>query len=432
MQIGSSYIRSFPVTHSIPDSMGFVVETPQGDIVISGDLKLDHTAGVPSEREENTWGEFKGKNNLLFICDSTNAEQTGFSTDEHSVLKNMEELIKSAPNRIIIGTFASQFHRITKIIEYAAKYQRKVVVEGRSIKTNVEIAKRADRMDIPKGTIVSAQEAAKLPEKKVLVIATGAQGEEFAALMRMSTAQHKFIQLNDRDTIILSSSIIPGNEVSVQKLKDNLTRHGLRFFNYRTTDIHTSGHGNIEELIWMNQKVSAKYFMPAYGFHSMLRAHAQGVIDAGRDSKSVVLPDNGTVLEFDATGELKILKEKAPSSILAVDGLRIGEIQDVVIRDRKNLTTDGIFVVVISLDLNTGELKKSLDIISRGFVYLRDNQELMAGARKIIKKAVLDHTKGAHPINFDEVKKSVADSTATYLLKKTGKRPIVIPVVLGI
>ena len=431
MKVGESYIRSFPVTHSIPDSIGFALETPKGDIVITGDLKLDHHKGVPSEKEEKMWGELGEHNNLMFICDSTNAEQLGFSTDEYSMLKNLEQLIKDAPHRVIVGTFASQFARMTSIIEISEKYGRNVVIEGRSMKVNVEIAKQVNRMNIKKGTLISAREASKLPEKKVLVLATGAQGEEFAALMRMATKQHKDIELNDRDTIILSSSVIPGNEVSVQKLKDNLTRHGLRFFSYRTTDIHTSGHGNIEELIWMNQKVNAKYFMPCYGYHSMLRSHAQSVIDKGRDAKSVIIPDNGNVIEIDSSGEMKVLKEKVANNILAVGGFRVGEIQDVVIRDRKTLTKDGIFVVVITLDLQSGEIKKSLDIISRGFIYLRDNQELMQGARKVIKDAVLKYSKGAHPISFDEIKSAVSDEAAKFLVNKTGKRPIIIPVILG-
>ncbi|PIR88638.1 MAG: hypothetical protein COU09_01495 [Candidatus Harrisonbacteria bacterium CG10_big_fil_rev_8_21_14_0_10_44_23] len=431
-KIGSSYIRSFPVTHSIPDSMGFSVETDVGDIVVSGDLKLDHFNGVPSEKEEKVWGEVGDRRNIFFMCDSTNAEQEGYSTDEHTLIKNIDQLIKEAPYRIIVGTFASQFARITKIIELAEKHGRHVVVEGRSMKVNVEIAKKARRLDLKPGLLISAEEAAKLPDNKVLIIATGAQGEEFAALMRISAKKHKVIQLTDRDTIMLSSSIIPGNEMSVQKLKDNLTRYGLRFFNYHTTDIHTSGHGNIEELLWINQKVNAKYFMPAYGYHSMLRSHAQAVIDSGFPADKVIIPDNGMILEFDEKGELMILKAKAPSDIMAVDGLRIGEIQDVVIRDRKALTKDGIFVVISALDLNTGDIKKSIDIISRGFIYLRDSQRLMDEARKVVKASIAQYAKGQKPINFEVLKKEMSKEIERFLLKKTGKRPIVIPVILGI
>ncbi|MDP2629597.1 MAG: ribonuclease J [Candidatus Harrisonbacteria bacterium] len=431
-KIGSSYIRSFPVTHSIPDAMGFAIETPQGDIVVSGDLKLDHHNGVPSEKEEQVWGEVGEHRNLFFMCDSTNAEQEGYSTDEHTLIKNIDQLIKEAPYRVIIGTFASQFARITKIIELAEKHGRKVVVEGRSMKNNVEIAKQAKRLNITKGLIISPEEANKLPDKKVLILATGAQGEEFAALMRIAAKAHKSIQLTDRDTIMLSSSIIPGNELSVQKLKDNLTRYGLKFYNYRTTDIHTSGHGNIEELLWINQKVNAKYFMPAYGYHSMLRAHAQAVIEAGFKSENVIIPDNCMVLEIDQQGELMILKDKVPYDIMAVDGFRVGEIQEVVIRDRKALTKDGIFVVIVTLDLNTGEMKKSLDIISRGFIYLRDSQQLMNETRVVVKKSVAINTKGQHPINFEGMKKVLTKDIERFLFKKTGKKPIVIPVVLGV
>jgi ribonuclease J len=432
MKIGSSYIRSFPVTHSIPDCIAFAIETPMGDIIISGDLRLDHTAGVPSDEEMKVWGDVSKRDNLFFMCDSTNAEQTGFSTDEHTVINNLERYIKETKNRLIIGTFASQFDRIIKIILLAEKYNKKVVAEGRSIKTNVEIAQRSGMLKTKENTLIPIEAIDDYPPDRIVVISTGAQGEEFAALMRISTGKHKFIKLTERDTILLSSSVIPGNELSVQKLKDNLTRFGLKLINYRTSDIHTSGHGNIEELIWINKQVGAKYFMPGYGYHSMLRAHAEGVIRAGFPRENVVIPDNGQLIDIAPDKTVTVHKEKAPADTMAVDGFRIGGVQEVVIRDRKALTRDGIFVIVATVDARTGKMNKSPDIISRGFVYLRENQDLLRQARYVAKKTIEDNTLNVREIDYDYVKDQVTENIKKFLFQQTNKRPMVLPVILAV
>ena len=431
MKIGNSYIRSFPVTHSIPDAMGFSIETPMGDIVISGDLRLDHTMGKPSEKEERVWGALSKRDNLFFMCDSTNAEQSGFSTDEHIVITNLEKFIREAKNRMIIGTFASQFDRIVKIISIAEKYNKKIIAEGRSIKTNIEIAQRSGRLKPRPDTIIPVETMGDYPPDRIIVLSTGAQGEEFAALMRISAGKHKHIKLGPRDTVLLSSSVIPGNELSVQKLKDNLTRYGLELINYKTSDIHTSGHGNIEELVWINKKVGAKYFMPGYGYHSMLRSHASGVIRSGFPKENVVIAENGNLIDISPKKELMIHKEKAPASVMAIDGFRVGDIQEVVIRDRKALTKDGIFVIVATVDARTGKVQKSPDIISRGFVYLRENQDLLRQARYIAKKTIEDNTIGVRKVDYDHVKDQVTENIKKFLFQQTNKRPMVLPVVLA-
>lgn len=432
MKIGKSYVRAFPVTHSIPDCIAFSLETSLGNIVISGDLRLDHTAGVPSDKEKEVWGEVSKQDNLFFMCDSTNAEQTGFSTDEHTVVNNLEQHIKDAKNRLIIGTFASQFERIIKIIMIAEKYNKKIVTEGRSIKTNVEIAQRSGMLKSKSDTIIPVEAIGDYPPDRIIVLSTGAQGEEFAALMRISTGKHKHIKLNQRDTVILSSSVIPGNELSVQKLKDNLTRYGLKLINYRTSDIHTSGHGNIEELIWINKQVGAKFFMPGYGYHSMLRAHAEGVINTGFPKENVIIPDNGQLIDISPDKKITIHKEKAPADTMAVDGFRIGGVQEVVIRDRKALTRDGIFVIVATVDGRTGKMQKSPDIISRGFVYLRENQDLLRQARYVAKKTIEDNTVNVREIDYDFVKDQVTESIKKFLFQQTNKRPMVLPVILAV
>lgn len=426
-------IKFFEVTHSIPDSMGISIETPYGNIVVTGDYKLEHVNGIPTEKEEKNWGEIGKDKNLLMISDSTNAEKPGWSIPENYIRDNIEKIIKNTEGRIIIGTFASQFERMIAVIQMAEKHNKKVVLEGRSIKTNLEIAMLADILKPKKDTIISAKDIHNYPPDKILILATGAQGEEFAALMRMSIKKHKFIQLNKRDTIVLSSSIVPGNEVSVRKLMDNLYRHDLKIIHYQVEDIHSGGHGRQEELMWAAKMVNPKYLMPAYGWHSMLKVHAQVAKENGIKEENIIVPDNGNIIEIQEKGtKIKILKEKAPSNVIMVDGFSIGDMQEVVIRDRQTLAQDGIFVVIATIDLKTGKLRKSPDIISRGFVYLRESQEMLQQARNIVKKTVEEGAKGMKPIDFDIIKKEMTDSIGRFLLKKTDKRPIVIPVVLGV
>lgn len=432
VKLGNTYVSSFPVTHSIPDSMGVKIETEFGNILLTGDLKLAHDDGIATPEEDEKYSALGRENNLLFIADSTNAEKGGFSIPEERVHQTLEEIVRDVKGRLIIGTFASQFERMIRIIQAAEKYGKRVITEGRSIKTNIEIAQKAGILTSKKETLIPIQEIDSHPAHKIIVLATGAQGEEFAALMRIATKQHKFIRLNERDTVVLSSSVIPGNEIAVQKLKDNLYRNGVRLMHYRASDVHSTGHGNAGELAWINQKVGAKFFMPAYGYHSMLRCHAQAILETGFKKENIIVPDNGTIIDIVKGERLHIHKDKAPASMMMVDGFSIGNVQEVVIRDRKMLAQDGMFVIVAILNLKTGKLRKSPDLISRGFVYLRESQELLQETRLLIKKTAEDSTKNMHPINFDYVKQQLADTVGAFLLQKTNKRPIVIPVLLGL
>jgi ribonuclease J len=286
--------------------------------------------------------------------------------------------------------------------------------------------------DLKKETVITAQELGDYPPDKVVILATGAQGEEFAALMRIATKQHKNITLNDRDTIVLSSSVIPGNELSVQKLKDNLLRNRVTLMHYRSSDVHSGGHARAAELVWINQKVNAKFFMPAYGYYSMTASHAKAVEQAGRSRDTIILSDNGSVIDIEGGETLNIHKEKVPSSPLLVDGFSIGDMQEVVIRDRQALSKDGMFVIIATVNLKTGKLRKSPDIISRGFIYLRENQDLLNQSRLLIKKTVEDTTKGMNPVDLDYVKNTLSDTVAGYLFTRTNKAPMVIPVLIGV
>lgn len=432
IKVGNTYIKAFPVTHSIPDSMGVSVETTHGNVVISGDLKLEHEDGEPSQKEKDVWGGVGKNKNILFIGDSTNAERDGFSIPEGRVHTNIENIVRDVKGRLIVGTFASQFERMIRIIMICERLGKKVALEGRSIKTNLEIAELAGLMKVQKGTLIPIQDIGNYPSDRVVVLATGAQGEEFAALMRIATQRHKFLTLNDRDTIMLSSSVIPGNELSVQKLKDNLYRRGVHIITYRASDVHSTGHGNSGELVWIRQQVNPTFVMPAYGYHSMLRCHAYANIEAGFPKEKIILADNGTVIDIKNGTELNIRKEKAPSEIMMVDGFTVGAKQEVVIRDRQSLSEDGMFVIIATVNTKTGALRKSPDIISRGFVYLRENQQLLSEARVLIKKTIEKNTAMSHPIDLDFVKDEITQVVSSFLLQKTNKTPMVIPVLIGI
>jgi len=426
-------LRFFAVTHTIPDAMGVIIDTPYGSVVHTGDLKLDHVDGVPTKEEEETFKQFEKENVLLLMMDSTNVERPGFSIPESTVNNTIEKLVKDVPGRIILGSFASQLERAMKIIEFAEKHGRKVVVEGRSMKANIAVAEAAGYLRHKKETVIGLEEMASYPPNKILILATGSQGEEFAALMRIANKTHKHIHLNKEDTVILSSSIVPGNERSVQNLKDRLSRLGAHIVHYQVSDIHSSGHANGDETLWIHKKIRPKFFIPVHGYHYMHTVHADIAQRAGLPRSHIVIPDNSMVIEVQNKGEkIVALKEKAPASMIMVDGFSVGDVQHVVLRDRQTLAQDGMFVVVVTIDTTTGKLRKSPDIISRGFVYLRESQELLHEARNLVKKTVEKDLVGMRPINFDYIKDHVTDELARFLLQKTAKHPIVIPVILGI
>jgi ribonuclease J len=433
--VGKLKVRFFSVTHTIPDSMGIIIDTPYGALVTPGDIKLDHVNGIPTEAEEKEYSRFDKENVLFLMMDSTNVDNPGFSTPERVVHENLDEIIKNTKSRLVIGTFASQLERVIKIIQIAEKYGKKVVVEGRSMKNNIEIVRHTGMLEVKKDTIISAEEMDNYPPDRIIALATGAQGDEFAALMRMSNKTHKHFKITPRDTILLSSSIIPGNEKAVQKLKDNLARQGAKIIHYRSSDvyIHSTGHGNRGELEWLHKKIKPHFFMPMHGSHYMLKQHEELAKSIGMPPENILVPDNGSILEIQDEGTKFVrLKEQAPNGMVMVDGFSIGDVQELVMRDRKMLAQDGMFVIIASINTKTGKLKKSPDIISRGFVYLRESQDLLQQARLIIKKSVEDTTRGMNPINFDFVKSTVSDNVGRFLFQKTAKKPIVIPVILGV
>ncbi|MEK7607943.1 MAG: ribonuclease J [Patescibacteria group bacterium] len=428
---GSLKIKTFPISHTIPDSMGLIITTPYGDIVFIEDVRVDNIKGVPTEEEVKQYQQFAGREMLLLTMDSTSIEKPGFSLSESVVIENIEKYVKNVTGRLIIGTFASQVERIIAIIKMAEKYNKKVVVEGRSMKTNIEIIKHLKLLDVK--NIIPAEQIESYPPDRIVMLVTGAQGEEFAALMRMATKQHKYVQLRKTDTVLLSSSIIPTNYNAVIKLKDNLYRTESKVITYLDSDIHASGHGNRDELKWIHEQIKYKFFIPLHGHHYMLRQHSELAQSIGVPRENIVVPDNGSIIEIRDQGKtITVLKEKAANNLVLVDGFAVGDVQEVVIRDRQLLAQDGMFIIFAIIDSQTGRLRKSPDIISRGFVYLRESQDLLRETRTIIKNTIEDSARGMNPLNVEMIKGNVTDAISRHLFQETAKRPVVIPVLLTV
>ena len=425
-------IQTHPVTHSIPDAMGVSVITKYGNVVLTGDVRLAHVDGKPDPQEEKWWKQVGENNNLAMIIDSTNADRDGFSLPETEVFENLDRIVKDATGRLIIGTFASQFERLISIVKACEKYGKVVVPEGRSLKTNIEIALTAKLLEVKPGVIISAHEAENYPADRIVVLSTGAQGEEFAALMRMANGKHKFITLNERDTVVLSSSVIPGNEIAVQKLKDNIYRRNVKVINYRGANVHSSGHGNAGELGWIRNTVKPKFLIPVHGHHFHLKSHMYSAVENGFPRENVVVPDNGSIIEIYKDESIKVLPMKIPTEDIMVDGFTVGARQEVVLRDRQSLAEDGMFVIIATINPRTGKLRKSPDIISRGFVYLRENQQLLSEARVLIKKTIEKLAANSRPVDLDYIKDEVTNTVSGFLLQKSNKTPMVIPVLIGI
>lgn len=434
VMIGQTSVKFYGVTHSIPDSMGIIIDTPYGWITTPGDFKLDHVDGKPTDEEEENYKVFDGKNVLLLLGESTNIENPGFSTPESVVHENLAEIVKSIKGRLIVGMFASHFFRIAKIAEACEQNGKKMVIEGRSLKNNIDIMIQAGLLKINKSTVINAPDMANYPPDKIVILATGGQGDAYSALMRISEKQHKYVQINERDTVLLSSSIIPGNEKAVQKMKDNIARNGAKIIHYRSSDvfIHATGHANRGEIEWLHKKLNPKFFMPMHGHHYHVKLHADLAMQLGMPRENIIIPDDCNILEIQDKGTKFVkLPVKAPDNVVIVDGFTVGDIQDVVLRDRQILAEDGIFVVVAMLNPMTGRLIKSPDIISRGSVYLRESQELLreirTNVRTTIEKAVYE-TRNAP--NLDYVKDVTTDTLGKFIFRETAKRPIIIPVIL--
>ena len=419
----------FSVTHTIPDSMGIVVDTPVGAIIFTGDLKLTHEDGVVGPEEVKEFAAIKKKNVLLTMADSTNAERPGFSLPEKRVVETIGKIIKETKGRVILSAFSTQIERTIRVIEHAIENGRKVIVQGRSMITNLTIASELGLLKIPLTAIIPAEKMGDYPKEKLLVLATGAQGDNFTAMDRMSRGTHRHIKLDSKDTVVFSSSIIPGNEEPVQNLKDRLSKLGVDLITYQTSDVHSSGHANRDELKWIHENIGAKFFTPIHGYHFMLSAHAQILRDIGMPEENIIIPNNGSIVDITPDGSAITMQEYTmPTEVIVVDGNAVGTAQAVVLNDRITLKEEGIFVVIVLINKRLKKVKKSPDIISRGFVYLKESQQLINRSRMIARRSVDQSLRRGRMINLDAIKRNLIRETQNYLYNETKKRPIIVPV----
>lgn len=431
LQLGTFRVEFFGVAHSVPSSMGVIVNTPCGIIVHTGDFKLDPQPGAQSIQETEKIKKLGERNVLALMIDSTNATQPGRQLPEYEIQQNIDEIISNAKGRIIIGTFASMISRIQQIILACERQGRKVAVEGFSMRSNIAIAQELGYMRIQKGTLIETKQSHKYPKDKVAIVCTGAQGEERAVLMRIANREHPFLSIEPGDTVVFSSSVIPGNERSVQRVKDTLYREGAEVIHYKMMDVHAGGHAKQEDLVDMHQMVKPKYLIPIEGHYSFLCEHAKAAERANFTSDNIFIADNGQIIEFDKNGAGQLTNNKVPTEYVFVDGLGVGDTNHIVLRDRQELAGDGIVLVIAVVSGKTGRLMNMPDLISRGFIYMKDQSELIRLARKKVAQVLQDDDPRSGA-NGQYLKDKVRDELGEFLFHKTQRRPMILPVIVEV
>lgn len=432
LTLGSFNVEFFHVNHNIPDSVGVVLKTPAGTIVHTGDFKFDHTPVNERPADIARLSEIGREGVMLLVSESTDAEHPGHQISEMEVQKSLEEIFKVARGRIIAATFGSLLTRIQQLIWLSEKYNRKVIIEGFSMKQNVAVSRELGYLQIKRGTLIETKEMNDYPDDQITIVCTGAQGEDRAVLMRIANNEHRSISLKPEDSVIFSSSVIPGNEATVQRLKDVLYKKAAKIYHRATMDIHAGGHAKREELKMMINLTRPKYLIPIHGNYFMLKLHADLAQEAGVARENVMIAEDGEMVLV-TPQQIKKLKEKVPMDYIMVDGLGVGDVKEVVLRDRQHLAEDGIFVIIAIVDSKTGKVRTSPDIISRGFIYLKESQDLLKDTRNRIRKIVEEVTVGgAHPINWAHVKDNLREKIGQYLFNKTQRRPMVLPVVIEV
>ena len=431
IQLGPFKIEFFRQNHNIPDNLGLFIQTPIGNIIDTSDFKFDNSPvnDLPTDFEKLR--SFSRRGVLLLMSDSTGAENEGHSLSERTIIENLDEIFKNTKGRIIAATFASLINRIQQIITLSEKYGRKVVVEGFSMKTNVEISKILGFIKSRKDTLIRAKEAGRYHDSRVTILCTGAQGEGQAVLMRIANKEHSFFELKKGDTVIFSSSVIPGNERTVQVLKDEFYRQGCIVYHYKMMDIHAGGHAQQEELKEMIKILRPRFFLPIHGQYSMLVNHGNLAKSAGIPEKNIVIAENGQVINLNRN-KISIEKKRIEANYIMVDGLGVGDVGEVVLRDRHSLAKDGMFVIIVVIDKLTGKVKGSPDIISRGFVYLRESKELLRETRKKTIDLVNRAAGSGGAVNWTYVKDEMRNKIGQFLFSKTQRRPMILPVVIEV
>lgn len=434
IKLGVFEVRFFEVEHSIMDAMGIALVTPNGSIIHLGDWMISNEPVNPADADVS-YNHLESLPKPTFLMlESLGATKKGMPPSETEVHTNLQNLIRTAPGRIIIGTFASQVRRIAYLIEYAEKQGKRVALEGYSMKMNIEVAKELGYIKVKKETLITVNDIHKYPDNQIVVICTGAQGEQNAALSRIVTDNHRFIKLQKNDTIVFSSSVIPGNERSIQRLKDNLYRKCDNVIHSDIMEIHVGGHGTIWEIEEIIRQVKATYILPVYANHYFIKEAAKIAYRLGYPDKNVFVMDNGHVLEVPMKDEgfPHLIAEKADSSYVFIDGLGIGDIGHVVLRDRQMLAQDGMVVITVVIDSKSKKIIGTVQVTSRGFIHVKENFDLVNEAKRKVEKVVKDTTSKETSIDWDMVRNQIREVLGQFLFTKTERRPMILPVVIEV
>lgn len=429
VKIGSLNVEFFRVNHSIPDSVGIAIHTPLGTVCHTGDFKFDQTPVDGKIADLHKLAELGSKGVLVLLSDSTNAERQGYTMSEKVVGGTIEEIFSKAKGRIIVATFATNIHRIQQVFDAAFKFGRKVAVVGRSMVNTVNIALNLGYLSIPKNLMMELDEINKLSKEKVVIITTGSQGEPMSALTRMAMSEHKKVEIIPGDTVLIAATPIPGNEKLVARTIDHLFKQGAEVIYEAISGVHVSGHASQEELKLMLNLVKPKYFVPVHGEYRHLIHHANLAKEVGIPEKNIFIAENGRIVEF--TKNSARLAGKVTAGKVMVDGLGVGDVGNIVLRDRKQLAQDGILIVVVTIDKETTEVVAGPDIISRGFVYVRESEELMEQSKEIVRQA-LTKCQEEKVTEWSMIKSQVRDTLGKFLFEQTHRRPMILPIIMEV
>ncbi|HYE22696.1 MAG TPA: ribonuclease J [Verrucomicrobiae bacterium] len=431
LTLGNFRIRFFRINHNIPDGVGLAINTPAGLLVYATDWKFDHTPVDGRPTEFDKLAKFGGEGVALLMSDSTNAEKPGYSMSEKTLGDTIDRIMADAKGRVIFATFSTLVSRVQQVIDAAHKSNRKLVITGRSLVNNVEICLSMNYLKLPaKNMIIKMEQARKLPDNQVVILTTGSQGEEASALARIARGEHKTIEIKKGDTCVVSASPIPGNERAVSSILSNLARLGAKVLYQKILDIHTSGHAYQEDLKLMVSLTKPMYFMPIHGEHHMLLAHGELAKSVGVPEPNIFVLDNGQMLELSTAG-VRISDAKIPTGYVFVDGLGVGDVGEVVLRDRQVMSKDGMFVVIMVIDKQNGKLLQQPDIISRGFIYMKSSEDLLKEVKHEVRKIVETKGKLKHnEPNWAFIRSEVRDQIGDFLFQRTERRPMILPVVI--
>ena len=430
VRMGCMAVEFIKVNHSIPGAVGMAIHTPAGIIVHTGDFKVDFSPIDDEIIDLARFGELGSRGVLALMADSTNAERTGFTCSERTVGGSFEKLFKRAEGkRIIIATFSSNVHRVQQIIDQAKNYNRKVAVFGRSMVHVIEKATELGYLKVPKGIMIDIDEMNRYPDDQIVLVTTGSQGEPLSALSRMASCSHRQVRVGPGDFIIISANPIPGNEKSVTKIVNGLLLLGAEVIYESMYDVHVSGHACQEEQKLMLTLTKPKYFLPVHGEYKQLKKHALTAASLGIPTSNILIAENGSnvILSQD---EMK-LGEPVTAGAVMVDGLGVGDVGNVVLRDRKHLSEDGLVIIVATVDSKTGKVLAGPDLVSRGFVYVRENESLMDGAQSIVENA-LERCVDEHVRDWNSVKTRVREALSSYIYRRTKRSPMILPILMEV